>query len=220
MLGFHAISDAPFSAQALTQHNASASLSGSATFTLPKRMFVSATISADSVMTHAVKAVLSSDSPFSRGFTQGFQVGTLLTGDASVHQHGFPAVIELSANGTVERLASTLLETSAIFKPHVTVLEATLQSIGSLAGKGVLLHSGSVDINTLTTIVYDPQIPDIVPFAAYIHRTSLIDGNIDKGLDLIGYIDKQLIIDPQIDLSCGISAYIDKVVEKTLIRER
>ena len=153
MLGFHAISAAPLSAQALTQHNASASLSGSVTFTLPKIMLCSATVSATSVGIHSAKAALTSDSPFSRGFTQGFQVGTLLTGDASVHQHGFPAVIELSANGTVERLASTLLETSAIFKPHVTVLEATLQSIGSLAGKGVLLHSGRGDINTLTTII-------------------------------------------------------------------
>jgi hypothetical protein len=45
MLGFHAISEAPLSAQALTQHNASASLSGNATLTLP-------------VVTHYAKAAL------------------------------------------------------------------------------------------------------------------------------------------------------------------
>jgi len=220
MLGFHAISDAPFSAQALTQHNASASLSGSVTFTLPKIMLCSATVSATSVATHSAKAALTSSSPFTNGFTQGFQVGTLLTGKAVVTQQGLAASAILSASGTVERLASTLLETSATFNSHVTALVANLQSIGSLAGKGVLLHSGMSDINTLTTLIHDGNRPDIVSFAAYIDKGMLIDARMSKTLNLVGYIDKQFSVDTQIDLSCGISAYIDKVVEKTLIRER
>jgi|TARA_R110002167_G_scaffold291277_1_gene496118 hypothetical protein len=207
MLGFHAISEAPLSAQALTQHNASASLSGNATLTLP-------------VVTHYAKAALTSDSPFSRGFTQGFQVGTLLTGKAVVTQQGLNSAVILSASGTVEKLASTLLETNATFQPHVTALVTSLQSIGSLAGKSVLLHSGRSSLNTLVTLIHNGSRPDIVSFTAHVDKGMLIDARMSKTLNLVGYVDKQLSVESQIDLNCGISAYIDKVVEKTLIRER
>ena len=227
MFGFGAISEMAFSAQAVTEHAASSSLSASASLTLAPVMSIRAvslasgpaTVSAAGVITHASKADLTSHSPFTRGFTQGFEIGTLLTGKPTVQQQQLNSSATLLANGTVERFAFSLLSGSATLRAqHANI--ANLQSIGSFAAKGVLLHSGGGILNALARIGEQVSTDDTLLFTTYIDQRIDIDGNVGKTQDIIAYIDKQLSVNGSIDLSGDITSYIEKVVDKTLVRER
>jgi len=227
MFGFGALSEAPFSAQMVTTHPAGASLNASASMAFAPVMSITAaslvsgpaTVSAVNVLSHAAKAALSSDSPFTTGFTQGFQRGSLLTGHGTVQQTGLNTLTVLVANGTIERLSDASLSGSVtLIASHAIV--SSLKSIGSLSGNSVLLHGGSVNLNALATLIHDQNRPDVLSFTSYIDKVRNIDGNIGRTQDLIAYIDKQFSADANIDLSGDITSYIDKVVEKTLVRER
>jgi hypothetical protein len=227
MFGFGALSEAPFSAQMVTTHPAEASLSTSASITSTAVMSVTAaglasgpaTLSAVGALSHAAKAVLSSDSPCTSGFTQGFQRGSFLTGYGTVQQTGLNTLTVLTANGTIERLSDASLSGSVTFIASHAIV-SSLKSIGSLSGNSVLLHSGSVNLNALAILIHDQNRPDVVSFTSYIDKVRNIDGNMGRTQDLIAYIDKQFSADANIDLSGDIISYIDKVVEKTLVRER
>ena len=227
MFGFGAISEAAFSAQMVTTHPAGASLTGSASLTSAPVLSVSgaslasgpATISAVDVLSHAAKAVISSESPFTNGFTQGFQSGSLLTGNGTVTQTGLSISSTLIANGTIERLASSSLSASATLRLQHAII-ADLQSIASLAGNSVLLVSGSASFSTLTKLEEVFQTDDIVSFTVYVDKERDIELKASIAPEFTVYIDQQLSADANIDLAGDITSYIDKVVEKTLVRER
>ena len=227
MFGFGALSEAAFSAQMVTTHPAGASLTGSASLTGVFVMSLSgvslasgpATLSAVDVLSHAAKAVIASDSAFTNGFSQGFQRGSVLSGDGTVTQTGLSASSTLVADGTIERLASSSLSVSATLRLQHAII-ADLQSIASLAGNSVLLISGSASFSTLTKLEEVFQTDDIVSFTVYIDKE--IDIELKTGItpEFTVYIDQQLSADANIDLIGDITSYIDKVVEKTLVRER
>tara|TARA_R100001244_G_scaffold105166_1_gene78019 strand:- start:331 stop:1026 length:696 start_codon:yes stop_codon:yes gene_type:complete len=231
MFGFGAISEAPFSAQMVTTHPAGASLNASASMAFAPVMSVKgaslasgpATVSAVGVLSHAAKAVITSDIAFTNGFTNAFQRGSTLSGNGTVTQTGLSTFATLIANGTIERSGSSSLLAGVTLSPILSfqyAIIADLQSVASLSGNSVLLHSGSINLNALATLIDDANRPDVVSFTSYIDKGRSIDGNICRTQDLIAYIDKQLSITSSIDKTSGITGYIDKVVEKTLVKER
>ena len=227
MFGFGAISEAAFSAQMVTTHPAGASLTGSASLTSAPVLSVSgaslasgpATISAVDVLSHAAKAVIASDSAFTNGFAQGFQRGSVLSGDGTVTQTGLSTSSTLIASGTIERLASSSISTSVTLRLQHGIL-ADLQSIASLAGNSVLLIGGNASFSTLTKLEELFSTDDIVSFTVYIDKEIDIELKTSITPEFTVYVDQQLSVDANIDLVGDITSYIDKVVEKTLVRER
>jgi hypothetical protein len=187
-------------------------------------MSVSGTISSVGFIEKLGIASLNSGSPFTLGFSQGFQRGSNVSGHGTVEQNTLSATATLIAKGTVNRLSQSVLLSANASMVASHAIVSNLQSIGSLTGNSVLLHGGSVNLNVVVRIQprlsTDYEQPDTITFTLYIDKLRSINGHINKTRDLTGYIDKQLSVTSNIDIRSGITGYIDKVVEKTLVRER
>ena len=122
--------------------------------------------------------------------------------------------------GTVERLASANLATSATFTAGVVAFRST----ASLTGNSVLLLGGAANLNALAAITpvlsTDYDNPDVVKITLYIDKSRSVDLYIDKVKPFTNYIDKEFSLTASIDRSKSKIGYIDKIVSKTLVRER
>ena len=186
----------------------------------------SGSISSSAVVEKLGRATLGTGSPFTNGFSKGFDEGTFVSG------HGFVAVNHLEAVATLTATAGVFKFFDPITLPAVATLNAkltalgsmSLQSIGSLSGNSVLLHGGSTNLSSVASIeaklLSTTENADIVSFSLHIDKLRGLDGYISKTKNITGYIDKELSVSSYIDKDSGITGYIDKIVEKTLVRER
>ena len=253
MFGFAAISEMPLSSIGGDTHLGSATLNGAASVSGVPSLATSgkSSISSSGAVSSAGilnklgqaglntggsffaflqlgQARLSTGSPFTNGFSQGFERGTLIVGHGTVAQNHMSSTATIVANGEVTRVGipAPMLATATLTAgiPTGEVGAATIQSIGSLTGNSVLLHGGSASLIPLARIQArlrsTVEVPDIVAFTLYIDTLRNIDGYISRTQNVTSYIDKQLNITANIDKTNGITGYIDKVVEKTLVRER
>ena len=169
------------------------------------------------------QAKLGTGSPFTNGFTQGFSRGSFVTGHAFVFANHLDCKATIVADAQVTRNAiCSLLATATFIADHPKL--ANLQSIGSLTGNSVLLHSGSISLDSIARIQArlstDYDNPDIITLTLYIDKLRSTDGYISKSKNITSYIDKQFDVTSYIDKKSGTTGYIDKIVEKTLVRER
>ena len=205
MLGFHALSEAPFSDLTGDIKLGSSSLSSVATVSATPTVHIAARgskqVDADldargQVIKLGQVDILAADSPFDFGFDYGFQFGgTLLKGNLVRETHPVYSTATVAADGTV------------ILGDVIFAGLATLQSQTNFTGKSVLLTSGKVGFNLSGGSRFDSAVLTSVFESA---DTLLFTLYLDKGVDLSSYIDKNL----------SSSKYVDKALDQILVRER
>ena len=219
MLGFHAFSEAPFSA--LAGVTSSASLSSTATVSAAPAVHIGAITSTEAdVVTIADGLVLklgqasleTGGYPFDFGFNHGFQFGgSLLKGNLVRETHPIYSTATITADGTVTLGDVTFAEL------------ASLQSQTNFTGKSVLLHGGSVGFNISASSIFNPadlEAADVVLFTLYLDKGLDLSSYIDKERLLTLYADKSLASSLYIDKNLSSSKYIDKELEQILVREK
>lgn len=225
MLGFHALSEAPFSDLTGDIKLGSSSLSSVATVSATPTVHIAARgskqVDADldargQVIKLGQVDILAADSPFDFGFDYGFQFGgTLLKGNLVRETHPVYSTATVAADGTV------------ILGDVIFAGLATLQSQTNFTGKSVLLTSGKVGFNLSGGSRFDSAVLTSVFESA---DTLLFTLYLDKGVDLSSYIDKERLLtlyadksldsNLYIDKNLSSSKYVDKALDQILVRER
>jgi len=213
MLGFHPVSAAPFSATAKVTHTVASSLSAVATQTMTPSQLGAAS--------------LGTGSPFSLGFSLGFEQGISLIGNGTITQEFLGAVASLVADGTIEKLGLSSLapsiSISALSQMQISP-PTSIQTVGSLVGNSVLLIGGTVNLVPLATIEGVLSSPldnaDQADFTLYLDKIREFSSYIDTTRGITSYIDKQKAITLYVDEILSPTSYIDKQRSFDLIREK
>ena len=162
-------------------------------------------------------------SPFTSGFTNGFERGSNLAANGIVEQNTLQVKVTLSASGVVGKVAGVTLSSSASMRVQHAIV-SSLRSNVSLAEKSVLIHRGAINLTPIARL--EPRLsseydnPDILNLTLYLNKSSSFTIYANKSEAYNLYIDKQFIVDGNIDKIKDNTGYIDKVIQKTLVRER
>ena len=193
MLGFNAISEAPFSEVESGIIN-TASLSGAA-----------------SLITVSLKSSIGSGSPFDSGFGIGYESGSRLRGTATITQNLLSSSMSLVAtptiiSGDVVFTESLSLQSSTSFSAN-SLLIVPSSSIGASVFSIQAVLSGSKDQ------------ADSKLFTLYLDKGIDLSSNIYKGIDISAYIDKSSGYSSHLDKGTLITGHIDKSMDQILVRE-
>tara|TARA_Y100000296_G_scaffold85485_1_gene121546 strand:+ start:2183 stop:2767 length:585 start_codon:yes stop_codon:yes gene_type:complete len=194
MLGFNAISEAPFSEVESGIIN-TASLSGAA-----------------SLITVSLKSSIGSGSPFDSGFGIGYESGSRLRGTATITQNLLSSSMSLVAtptiiSGDVVFTESLSLQSSTSFSANSVLLIGPSSSIGASVFSIQAALSGSKDQ------------ADSKLFTLYLDKGIDLSSNIYKGIDISAYIDKSSGYSSHLDKGTLITGHIDKSMDQILVRE-
>jgi len=194
MLGFNAISEAPFSEVESGIINR-ASLSGAA-----------------SLITVSLKSSIGSGSPFDSGFGIGYESGSRLRGTATITQNLLSSSMSLVAtptiiSGDVVFTESLSLQSSTSFGANSVLLIGPSSSIAASLFSIQAVLSGSKDQ------------ADSALFTLHLDKEISLPLNVYKGIDIASQIDKQSGYSSYIDKAILNTGHIDKSVEQTLTRE-
>ena len=194
MLGFNAISEAPFSEVESGIIN-TASLSGAA-----------------SLITVSLKSSIGSGSPFDSGFGIGYESGSRLRGTATITQNLLSSSMSLVAtptiiSGDVVFTESLSLQSSTSFGANSVLLIGPSSSIAASLFSIQAVLSGSKDQ------------ADSALFTLHLDKEISLPLNVYKGIDIASQIDKQSDYSSYIDKAILNTGHIDKSVEQTLTRE-
>ena len=194
MLGFNAISEAPFSEVESGIIN-TASLSGAA-----------------SLITVSLKSSIGSGSPFDSGFNIGYESGSRLRGTATITQNLLSSSMSLVAtptiiSGDVVFTESLSLQSSTSFGANSVLLIGPSSSIAASLFSIQAVLSGSKDQ------------ADSALFTLHLDKEISLPLNVYKGIDIASQIDKQSDYSSYIDKAILNTGHIDKSVEQTLTRE-
>jgi hypothetical protein len=194
MLGFNAISEAPFSEVESGIIN-TASLSGAA-----------------SLITVSLKSSIGSGSPFDSGFNIGYESGSRLRGTATITQNLLSSSMSLVAtptiiSGDVVFTESLSLQSSTSFGANSVLLIGPSSSIGASVFSIQAVLSGSKDQ------------ADSKLFTLYLDKGIDLSSNIYKGIDISAYIDKSSGYSSHLDKGTLITGHIDKSMDQILVRE-
>ena len=212
MLGFHAVSAAPFSASAKTIHRGAVSLSVTATY--------------EPVFSRLGVANLGAGA-FSLGFDLGYDVGSSLFGTGTIVQFFLPATATFIADGVVEKPGIISLASAASMSAGLQMQMAAstlLQTVGSLDGNSVLLHGGAINLSSLAAIQAELKNSfanaDQVKITLYLDRIKELSAYMDTTRGFTSYIDKQRAVTLNVDEILSHSSYIDKQRNFELAREK
>ena len=221
MLGFHALSEAPFSDLAGDIKLGSSSLSSVATVSATPTVHIrakaakqaDASVTSDGLVLKLGQAHIASISPFTLGFNYGFQHGSQLVARGAIRQNELICTSTLTANGTVI-LGDVIFEGTG-----------SLQSQANFSGNSVLLVGGVGNIEAqiafktaILTNLYEQS--DQILLTLYIEKLREYSLSTGKSGAFTNYIDKQRLSDLKVDKLLSEIKYIDKLIEKDLVREK